>query len=1672
MGTSSGAWSGSTLPTSADDQPVVLYESDRTRVSRVRLPQGAGTVTAIRKEALGASAAARTRHEIGILARLAAVPGVVRPVAGASADGHSIMLEDVAGRSLTEILRSERPDPAGLPRLALALARILAAVHRAGVVHRDVNPGNILLSGAGSTPRLIDFDLATTFAEVRPGFAHHREIAGRLPYLAPEQTGRTGLPVDLRADLYALGATLYEVAAGHPPFGDGDPLQLMRDILAREPQPLAQFVPGIPQGLSDVVARLLEKEPERRYQSAEGLAHDLSLLCENPAMSLRLGERDFPTRLSPPSGLVGRHTELDTMRAALDSALHSRSRGLLVTGAPGVGKSALITQLRPTVTARGGWFVAGKADQYRHDTASGVVVQALRELGRLLLAEPDAALAQQRDRILDALGANAGLITAAAPEFVTLLGADHRVTGGDPVEVEARLRQAALDLLGVVASPDRPVVLFLDDLQWASSSAIGIMDAIQTDEDLRGLLLVGAYRDQDVDAAHPLTAIFERWERLGAAPQVLRLGNLAAADLGVLVGQMLRLPTPAAAPLAAVLGERTGGNPYDTVELVNALRRDGALVLGDDGWRWDDASIRRYVGQGDVVDLLKDRIERLPGEGRALLEIMACLGGKVRLDLLAAASGRSPAAVPDLLAAALEDGLVDMDAADGAGPAAGAGTVRFRHDRVQQAARAGLDPAARGALHLAIARRLAAGAEFRAEAAEQYLVTVDALSDGAEQRMVAELFADAAAGVTRVSNHAIAERYLAAAGRLWLAVGVGPDDPSLIGLETAWHSALYSLGRLDEADEVYRSIERRCADPIDLVDAASLQVCSLTNRLRPADAVTFGFALLDRLGFAVPGDNVQDEIRNRTAAMNEWIERVTVAEDLRRPELTDRRALAASRLISRMSTSAFFAFFADQTALPWLVTEAQRLWDEYGPCAPLVNTVATACFSTIMVSDDHATGARVARHAIAVGQARGFGTPVAEARYLYAVSSCHWFEPVEEAIRQGRAAREALLRGGDLQSTCLAFWPSIFSLLDCGPTLDDLRSEVDAAVAFAERTGNDAAAVIQRGTYRQFVRAMSGETVAPGSFTDDTFDEDADVETNPRLAAHFHIYRALSAALFGDAEGLARHTAAAMRLNPLVKNLYPSAVAHLLQALALAHRIRTAPDTRPALLADLDGCRDWLARRAQDAPENFGHLLRLIEAERAWAIDEFRAAAVAFDAGLREAELRQRPWHRALIAERAALFHLEHGLERTGRELLAEARRRYEEWGATGKVRELDRTYPFLRRAGATAEDTRPRADRLGSSSVSSDNIDMLAILRASQALSSETGLDRLYASITEQMRTITGATGVRLLLFDEDAGDWVMQVPGPDGDGPIPAQEAGARGLLPLTAFRYAERTREPLLVENALRDDRFARDSYFVGVDRCSLLVVPIQKQGAMRGVLLLENRLSSGAFSADRLDAVLLIAGQLAVSLDNALLYRRLEDKVAERTRALRAANEQLEALSLTDSLTGLANRRRFDDVLQTAWHRAAVTGATIGIAMIDIDHFKRYNDEYGHPAGDECLRAIAGALAGSVRQETDLVCRYGGEEFAIIFPGTDAARAAEVAERARTAVAALARPHPSAELGFVTLSAGVAAMTADVGYTADALVKAADTALYQAKLRGRNRVWTAADPGDGAIGPHPA
>ena len=655
------------------------------------------------------------------------------------------------------------------------------------------------------------------------------------------------------------------------------------------------------------------------------------------------------------------------LQGAFEEALAGRCRGVLLAGAPGVGKTVLADELRPVVTGADGWFVAGKFDAYRRDLEFDAVNQALRALGRLLLAEPDEELAKVREQILDAVGPNAGLLTATVPEFAALLAVPP--DPGDPLTAQVRAQRAVVAVLRAVASPNRPLVMFIDDVQWAGRTALGVVDLVLSEEPVEGLLLVGTYREDDVNPAHPLAAPLSRW-RDQAEVRHLRLANLPGPSLVAMVAEMLHVDRAAAVGLVQVISPQTSGNPYETVELLNALRGDGVLAATADGWRWDTAAVRARLGQSELAGLPGARVDAMPPASRRLVEAMACLGGRAGLSLLQAATGEPAAVVDHALAPALDEGLLVTE--PGAHQA-----VRFRHDRIREVILGGLNPRRRRTLQLAMARRLAAVPELFAVAAEQYLPVIDAVDDPAERRAVVGLLRRAAGQATLTGDYALVNTLLAAALRL-----IDPGETAtLVEVHIGRHAALFSLGRLEEADEEYGTIERLSATALDRADATWVQMSSLTQRNRFAEAFGLGLDSLRELGITVPAaDLLPAQLDRQFGYLYRWLDHIDGADELVRPDITEPTLLAAIRLLSVVPSPAYYA--GDIATYGWLSLEALRIWLEHGPARTLVGPASHAAFAAVVVRGDYAAGYRAARRIVALGEARDYEPETSQARYV------------------------------------------------------------------------------------------------------------------------------------------------------------------------------------------------------------------------------------------------------------------------------------------------------------------------------------------------------------------------------------------------------------------------------------------------------------------------------------------------------------------------------------------------------------------------------------------------------------------------------------------------------------------------------------------------------------------
>ena len=1355
-------------------------------------------------------------------------------------------------------------DAAGFLALAEQMARIVADVHARGVTHRDIRPENF--RRRDSHPVLAGFDRAVTFDTESEGFETLQHLPADVSFIAPEQTGRINRPVGPRADLYSLGGTFYALATGQAPFSAESRSALLHAHLAADPRDPRELAPWMPRALSRIILRLLSKEPDERYQGADGLVEDLRFLRaaaeRNQAPdNLSADNADRVTRPRRPQRQHGRDTEIRELLAALDSVTRGGKQCVFIGGEAGVGKTSLVGELQRPAALRAGRFVRGKCEQFQREQPLLAPLQALRQLIRLLAGEEEETLRALKSRLAGDLGPEAGVLHDLLPELALVAEKSFAPLAPDPREGQARLNAWLVRLIRAIASPAHPLVLVLDDLQWADRPTLDFIGALMEEEDIAGLLLVGLFRSNEIESAPALRRLMEKPPGAKHEALSLQLMNLPAGDLDGLVGEMLGTKPEAVRELAAAMHRATRGNPFYAVEMVDSIHREGLLVFDRNAqrWTWDSDALARRAPSQDTVEFLTRSLTDLPPATGDILSTTALLGADVTLGILVQATGREANELISALLPALEQGVIITADAEKLMKGEAAARLSFRHDRLQQAAAALRDETWRKSRHLSMARRLAADAADPAaifRVAEQYAEAHALLEEPQEKENVAALFLAAGRRARQAGALATARRFLR------LALELLAPDPWHYAPALSWnlheelHLVCYSLPEYEEADAIYAQLRERAQNAEIMAAPTAIQVMSLSNRTRYEEAVRLGAALLGELGIAVPMENADKEVEQALGELYRSIES-GVLERLPTSGEATAEAHAAARLLNRMVPAAFF--FRPAVA-NWLVIHAARIWTggSYGDariypmaCLPLV---------TIAARGDHATGYRAARAALAVGEKAERGVETARARHVFGLFGCHWREPLENAIAQAEEARDALLRSGELEFACYTFFTSQAALLDTGDTLGSLAAENQRALAFSRKTGNRHGEESYE-AFRGLIDALSAES---GSAAPQV------PSSNPMAACYHHMTRALAACLLDDQEAHTQHAESAARLAPYITGFYPTALINVLESLALIARLRSGHGGT-GLMERVAANQQWLAARAADAPQNFAHLHDLVEAERLSAAGRGTEALPLYERAIRRAKAHRRPWNAALAAEKAARCYLALELEEAGRRVLEEARSLYAAWGATRKCTALEAEFPFLRSVRGWRE--------------------MQPLLAATQQLAFIRSVPRLAETTAEIVRELSGATDVQILALDE-RDRWMLEAGYAGGEqlSRQTAEEAEHSGLVSAAVFRSGIRLKEPLLSEDAAADTRFAADPRFRGADRCALLGVPVISRNRVVAFVILENRKLRGAFGAEMADMVGMLCGQLGVSIENARIHNSLEEEVKARTQELHAAREK--------------------------------------------------------------------------------------------------------------------------------------------------------------------------------------
>ncbi|HYD98873.1 MAG TPA: AAA family ATPase [Alphaproteobacteria bacterium] len=1520
------------LPGYTDIQ--LVHESRRSRVYRGRAADGARVVVKLLNEEFPSpEQVARFRREYELSARLD-LPGIAHArellTVGNSL---AIAFDDIGGESL------DRAAAAGLAvgpllRLALDVAAALERLHGAGVIHKDVCPANIVWNRAGGAVQLIDLGIASELATEAIAAVGAETLEGTLAYVAPEQTGRMNRQVDWRSDYYALGGTLYHLLTGEPPFGLREPLELVHCHLARAPVPPHQKNAAVPPVLSEIVLKLLAKNAEDRYQSAEGLSADL-LTClerldaEGRIAPFAIGQADIASTFRIPLDLYGRDAERAALLAALDRAAAGRAEVLTIAGPSGSGKSALVNELQRAVIGRRGFFLSGKFDQFRRDAPYSSLIDAFRGLLRQVLAQDEQSVAAWRRNLGFALGANAGVLADVLPELGMLLGALPPPPELPPSENESRFHNTVLAFVRAAAAPEHPLVLALDDLQWADAASLRLLGRLLASGELGHLLLVGTYRDGEVDAGHPLTPALAAIAEAGTPVERLDLGPLDAAQVEALVADTLRSRDDDVRTLARELRARTGGNPFFLVQLLQRLHEREVVAFDRARRRWvcHLDRLRAEAVTDDVVALMLERLRRLPGDTQAVLGVAAVIGNQFDLATLAAASQRSLTAAADALWPALRAGLAvpltDSYKYVGEGAAGREAEViyRFLHDRVQQAASALIAPAALPPLHLRIARLIA---EAGAEGDDALFGLADHLNraldllEPADRRWAIRANAEACRRAQLAAAYEPAYAYATAALRLLGPTGWRDDPAEMLRAHEAAAGLAFLSGDHAEMDRLADAAIAQAAEPVAKARLYQTKIRARHAEGRSMAAVETGLAALAEFGLRLRLRPSRLGLLRRLLGLRRRIRRLDLAALLEAPMLQAPKEQAVADIMAAMSPA---TYLVAPDLYPWLAVVRVETMLAHGHHLPSAEAYVNLGTVFIAGLGDVETGYRIARFAVDLVERHGYRRGAV--RLLFNALVRHWKEPVGESLEPLMLAYQTALEAGDTWAAGLSGVIYCGHVFWAGRPLPPIQASLVTFEATHRRIKQQSSLNLIR-CYQQVIAGFLGRQERPWALRGDYADVDAllaecaaNGDTTGTMALNcilgmVHVYHGRRA----EAAPILERALADGKAG---RGLLTVAMAYFYGALAqLAAADGAAGRERRRRLGIAERWLKPLRRWARHAPPGFAHRVALVEAERARLLGRDIEAEQRYEAAIAGATAQGYQHEAALANELAGRFHLGRGRRQIGRFFLATAAYGYQRWGAASTLALLEAEFPGLDQValagGRRGPDpqtvtmtTAMTVDRTGTAS-----LDLGAVMRAAASISGEIRLRELLRTLTANVATVAGA-GRACLLLEDDRG-WTIAseagVGGPEGDAVDLTERAvldeAGEPRLAVSVMQYALRLREPVVLDDASTDLRFARDPY---IGRCrpkSLLCLPLVAQDRVRGVLYLENNLTTGAFTENRLEVLTLLSAQIAISLDNARLYgemadvnRTLERQVADRTAELVAAKEAAEEATRSKS-----------------------------------------------------------------------------------------------------------------------------------------------------------------------------
>jgi len=1423
----------------------------------------------------------RLAHECGLKDELDRA-WAARPLEFIRERGRTMLvLEDPGGEPLERLLGAPLETDHFL-RLAIDITVALGKLHRRGLLHKDIKPANILVNCADGRVRLTGFGIASRVPRERQAPEPPETIAGTLAYMAPEQTGRMNRSIDSRSDLYALGVTFYRMLTGSLPFTAADPMEWVHCHIARKPLPPSERLENIPAPVSELIMKLLAKTAEERYQTAAGLESDLRYCLADWERHGRidpfaLGEHDASDRLLVPERLYGRAREIETLIACFDRMVNNGAAELvLVSGYSGIGKSSVVNELHRLLVQWRGLFASGKFDQYKRDIPYSTLAQAFQSLIRLLLGKSDPELAGWREAFREALGPNGRLIVDLVPELKHIVGDQPPVPELPPRDAQRRFQLVFRRFLAVFARPEHPLVLFLDDLQWFDSATLDLLEDLLTQPDVRRLMLIGAYRDNEVNSAHPLIRKLEAIRKAGAVVHEIILAPLAREDLGRLIGDSLHCEPERVAALAELIHEKTAGNPFFAIQLISVLVEEGLLTFdyGEGRWSWDLNSIRAKGYTDNVVDLMVGKLNRLPVEAQEALQLLACMGNSAECALLEMVSQQSNEEMHGQLWEAIRAGLIfRMEQ-----------SYNFLHDRVQEAAYSLIREDVRAETHVRIGRLLVAHTPPEQQE-EKIFDIVNQLNRGShlissaeEGRRLAELNLIAGKRAKSSTAYTSALLYLDTARALLTDEAWDEEYDLIFAIESNMAECELLTADMVAAENQLSMLAQRAKRAHDIALVTVLRVTLYTTLDQSDRGVEVGLEYLRNGGMDWSMHPTREEVVREYDRIWSQLGSRKVEELLDWPLMTNPNVLYTMDVLNEIIVP---AHYCDHNLPPLIICRMVNLSLEHGNSdGSCVAYLGLAMIAGPLFGNYSSTALRFGQLGYDLVEQRGLKRFRARVYAVFGNIIMPW-------TRHVRAGRDLILRAFDVANEMgdLTWAASrsllITNLLASGEQLVDVQREAEDSLAFLRKVRFRL--VIEIVTAQlALVRTLRGLTPKFGCLDDGDMDEprmEHHLSSNPGLAmaACWYWIRKLQARyLAGDHTAAMDASSKAQRLLWTSPSRWETVEFCFYGALSHAASWDFAPpDLKQQHFEALKAHHNQLDIWVQNCPENFEHRVALVGAEIARIEGRVLDAERLYEQAIGSARANGFVHNEALAYELAARFYAARGLKQFAQLYLRDARYGYLRWGAVGKVRQLDETYPDLRQG-----DSLPGP--MSTIGAPVEHLDLATVIKVSQAVSSEIVLENLIDTLMHTAMEQAGAE--RALLIMPCGQELRIEAEATTSGDTVTVRlvdEAVTGRVLPESVLHYVLRTRESVILDDAAAQSPFGVDSYIRQRQARSILCLPLLNQAKLIGVLYLENNLMPRVFAPARISVLKLLASQAAIALENAHLYR----DVAERETKIR-------------------------------------------------------------------------------------------------------------------------------------------------------------------------------------------